>query len=808
MRRVLADFSTDIRYGLRQIRKNLSLTIVCAAVLAIGIGSATAVFAVLYDAILKPLPYHNANSLVFVHNEFPGSQLTTTAASGPDFLDLSTHREIFSQTAAYYFNDFTMTGTGAPQHVDAVNASATLFPLLGIPPELGRAFASEEDRFDRAKVVILSDALWRSNFGADRHILDRSIDLDGKPYQVIGVMPAGFNFPYPATQMWVPLALRPLDVAPDQRGNKWLQMIARVAPGLTSGRANIELAAISHGYAVAYPNDYSEKTGWHFSCAPIVEVQTQSIRSWLLLAFGAVFSVLLIACINVSGLLLVRASVRRGEWAVRAALGAAPVRLVRQIFAETSLLALIGCAAGVLLAIGLVRLSNQFGPIHRTTIEPWTLAFSLALCLVATFLAGILPAATFSNMPLEQILRSSGPRTSSSGSRWRSLLVAGQLAIAIALLFTASALSRSFVKLVDVSPGFSAENVWTGNVGLPETADSGQATGNYSGFSRFFEELAERVSHLPGVQSASASVVLPFSSSGWTADLYFPGRAQTAVRPAARYAVVLPGYIETMKIPLLQGRTFTEHDNDGSPWVALVDDSFVRKYLPGKNPIGTLVANNGAKDKPYQIVGVLGHVATRDLAEQQRPQIYIPALQHPNSSMFIVARTKGNADITSSVRDTLRSMDSTVALFDVEMMPARILDSVKLRRFVAWLLDSFAFVGLLLAALGLYGTLAHLVELRRREIAIRIALGASTRNVRTLIARYSLSLALTGLVPGILLSVLAIRATRSFLFGISPLDPVNIAATVLPVLALALAASWIPVSRAARVNALTALHEE
>ena len=631
--------------------------------------------------------------------------------------------------------------------------------------------------------------------------------MDGVPYRIIGVMPPDFNFPYPATQMWVPLALSPADLSENERGDKWLQMLARVAPGLTPENANAALAQISHGYAKAYPDDYPEKTGWHFSCMPLVEQQTRALRSWLLLAFGAVFCVLLITCINVSGLLLIRASARRGEWAVRAALGASSGRLARQVFVETGLLAVIGCGAGVLLAIGLVNLSNQFGPIHRTRIEPWTLAFSLGSCLLATFLAGILPARTFSRLPPEQVLRSSGPRASSSGSTWRHALAAGQLAIAIALLFTATALSRSFVKLISVSPGFSAEHVWTGSVGLPiKRYDTEPAQAYY--YPRFFQDLVQRIAALPGVESASACLAPPFSSGGFTADLYFPGRTEVPVRPAARYNLVLPKYFETMNIPLLSGRTFAEQDNAAAPLVAIVDQVFADKYFPRQNPIGKYVANNGQRNKPYVIVGVVGSVANRDLAEALRPEIYIPVWQHPNTSMFLVARTKGNVDITSSVRDTLRNMDSTVALFDVETMASRILDSVKLRRFVAWLLDSFAFVAVLLAALGLYGTLAYLVELRRREIAIRMALGASAGSVRSLVARHSLSIALNGLMPGVLLSLIAIRATRSLLFGISILDAWTVAATALAVFALAFAASWIPVVRAARVNALAALREE
>lgn len=804
----MEDFARDVRYGWRQICKNPSLAVVCVAVLAIGIGSASAVFAVLYDAILKPLPYRDAAQLVFVHNQFPG-QLGQTAASGPDFRDLSTQHQVFSETAAYYFNDFTMTGAGAAQHVDAVNTSATLFPMLGIAPELGRTFTSREDRDGAAKVVILSDALWRTAFAEDRNILSRSITLDGTPYQVIGVMPGDFNFPYPATQMWVPLALSPSDLSENERGDKWLQMMARLAPRLTPPRADAALGPISRSYAKMYPDDYPEKTGWRFSCAALVEEQTHAVRGWLLLAFGAVFCVLFIACINISGLLLVRASVRRGEWAVRAALGASSGRLVRQIFAETGLLALLGCAAGIVLSVALVSLSNRFGPIRRTAMEPWVFAFSVGLCLLATLLAGILPAATFSRLPLEQVLRASGPRASSGGSRWRRGLVAGQLAAAMALLFTATALSRSFVKLLGVPPGFSPEQVWTGSVQLPERSSTPRRF-----FVRFFENLTARISALPGVESASAVGALPFSSGGFTADLYFPGRPETAVRPAAFYYIALPGYIETMRIPLLEGRTFMAADGPNSAPVAVVDRAFVQKYFPREDALGKLVANNGrgsfagSRDHPATIIGVVGSVRNRDLAAGTPPAIYVPATQMPRSAMFLVARVRGQGNITSPVRDTLRGMDDTVALYDVETMSARILDSLKLRRFVAWLLDSFALVGVLLAALGLYGTLAHLLELRRREIAIRMALGASAGSVRALIARYSLSITLAGLAPGVLLSLLAVRATRSFLFGISLLDTWTVVATALVALLLALGASWLPVARAARLNALAALREE
>lgn len=805
----LSEISSDVAYGFRQMRRNISFSLICVAVLAIGIGSATAVFAVLYNAVLRPLPYRDANQLVYVHNEFPGSQLAITAESGPDFRDLTTHHEIFSETAAYYFNDFTMTGAGIAQHVDAVNASASLFPMLGMAPELGREFNPEEDRYGAANVVVLSDAFWRIGFGANRGVIGRSINLDGTPFRIIGVMPHDFNFPYPATQMWIPLALSPSRLSENDRGDKWLQMIARVAPGFTPQRANVALADISPIFAKANPDDYPLKTGWHFTCAPMAEQQTRGIRGWLLLSFGAVLCVLLIACTNVSGLLLIRAGTRQREWALRAALGASPARLVRQILTETALLVFIGCGAGIFLSLALVRLINEFGPIHRTSIEPWTYLFALGLCVVATAVAGVFPATILWRMPLEQALKSAGSRTSSARGGWKQVLVAGQIGVAIALLFTATALSRSFIKLMDVSPGFSPNHVWTASIQLPERQSTPPQF-----FVHFFEGLAARISALPGVQSVTAVSALPFSSGGFTADLYFPGRPETAPRPSAFYYIALPGYIETMEIPLLEGRTFTAADGPNSPPVAIVDRAFVQKYFSHEDPIGKLVANNGhgnfagSRDHPATIIGVVGSVANRDLAQQLLPAIYVPAPQMPRTAMYLIARMKDNTDITAAARNTLRSMDSSVALFDVATMPARILDSVKLRRFVAWLLNCFAFIGVLLAALGLYGTLAHLVELRRREIAIRMALGANIRDIQGLVAARSMAITLGGLLPGILLSLFAAQAMRSFFFGVTPLDPWIVGGTITGFFLLALLASWNPVRKASRVDALATLREE
>jgi putative ABC transport system permease protein len=476
---------------------------------------------------------------------------------------------------------------------------------------------------------------------------------------------------------------------------------------------------------------------------------------------------------------------------------------VRQILTETALLVLSGCGAGLALAIGLIRFINLYGPIHRTQIEPWAIVFVFGLCIVSTLTAGLVPALLSSKVSLEHSLRAGAGRTSTGQSRWRGVLVAGQIGIAIALLFTATSLGRNFTKLLEVSPGFSAERIWSASVGLPQKTYSTSASRAI-----FFSALIERMSAVPGVESVSAGMSLPFSSGGYTADMYTPGQPESGIRSAARVDIVLPNYFETLKVPLLKGRTFTSHDDVSSPPVVLVDEEFARKYFPGQDPIGKLVANNCCHDKLATIVGVVGNVTTRDLGAPPRPQIYWPELQLPNSAMFLVVREAGQTDVTSSVREILHQRDASVALFDVEMMSARIADSVKLRRFVAWLLNTFAFVGMALASLGLYATLAYFVQLRRREIAIRMALGATARDVATLIARYSLLLALSGLLPGLVLAAAAGFATRSFLFGIHPLDPFTITFTAAGLLIIGVIASFSPIVQAVRVSTLATLREE
>jgi predicted permease len=416
-------------------------------------------------------------------------------------------------------------------------------------------------------------------------------------------------------------------------------------------------------------------------------------------------------------------------------------------------------------------------------------------------LAGLLPVARLWRVPLDRSLKAGGGRTSTGRRRGWTLLVAAQIAVAVALLFTATALTRSFLNLLNAPLGFSPDRVWTGAIQL---ADRGP--GSRAASADFFERLTTRLAALPGVESASAGGQIPFNPGGvQIMNVVFPGRPVPDVRPAAEVNIVLPGYFRTLRIPRLEGRTFASQDAAGAPAVAVVDRTFARTYFANEDPIGQLVSS---ATTTYRIIGVVAPVADADLAAVPRPQIYLSERQEGQSATFLVVREAPGQDVTAMVRAQLRAMDPTVALFDVSPMSDRVASSIRLRRFVAWLLNGFAAMGLLLAALGLYGTLAHTVEARRREIAIRVALGAHAGRVRRLVARQGVRLAVAGLVPGLALAAAGGRITRAFLFGVAPFDPWTIFGTTAAVLLLAFAASWIPAARAARVDALAALREE
>lgn len=794
----------DLLFASRQIMKKPGFPVMAIAILALGIGSSVAVFSVLYGAVLKPPLYPQPLQLVFIHNVFPRQQVAVAGVSSFDYAEVKRHKNTFASAGVFYYNDLTLTGMGAARHIDAVNASAALFDVLGVKPQLGRAFSQEEDQQGAPKTLLLSDAFWRSAFGASPSVLGRGVRLNGALYTVIGVMPRNFQFPSAETQIWIPIALRPAEFTIEGgRLEKWLHMVARLAPGVSRQRADAALEAIGSGLASRFPMFYPAAAGWHFAARPLIEEQTQAFRRWLYLAFGAVLSVLLIACINVSGLLLIRTTVRHNELAVRMAMGAGTYRIVRLMLAETLVLVATSAVLGLVFGVWAVDLTNRYGPLAQTAaLQGSTLLCAVALVLLSTVCAGLLPALLSARLPLEQALKGGATRTATRGAGWQNAIVAAQIALAVTLVFAATELSRSFLNLTRVPAGFEQEHVWSGAVDLPGRSYAADQSWN----TRFFEPLLAQLSSIPGVESASGSNALPFKPSGvWTEELHLPGRFQTHPPPEAQIAVAFPGYFKTMGIPLLHGREFTPQDRVGALRVAVIDEELARRYFPGQEPIGKLIASGGAV--PASIIGVVGSVHNSDLGGPREPQVYYPELQERSDSMYLVLRTR-DVDPTAAVRDAIAKLDPAVALYDVRTMEQRVDASLRLRRFIAFLLSGFAFMGVLLAAVGLYASLAHLVELRRREIGIRVALGAlQSQIVRMILSRGGI-IAAIGLAAGVGGAFLVGRAIRSELFGVPVADPATWVAVLIVYLAAAALAIWVPAQRAAQIEPSLALREE
>lgn len=783
----------DVRFGMRQMARRPGFAVIAVVVLAVGIGSVSAVFAVLYQALLKPLPYPNSQQLFFIHNAFPKSQVAMAGVSGFDYGEIRKHTDIFARCGIYYYNDLNLTGVGTTQHVDVVNASASMFDVFGVKPEMGRLFTAAEDAKGADGTAILSDGLWRSMFGADRKVLGRVIHLNGLPYTVVGVMPRSFQFPSAETQLWVPVAMRAGEFTIEGgRMEKWLHMVARLAPGVSAERASAALNLITDDFAAHYSAFYPKTDGWHFTSQPLADELTEHIRRWLYLAFGAVGAVMLIAGINVSGLLLIRGTARQNEISIRLAVGATKLRIVRQLLTETALLALGGCLLGMIAAVAAIRFINVYGPLRQPTpVWTWALLSAPLMALLGTCIAGLVPA--FGAIRL----RARGT------TKWRDFVVAGQIALALTLLFTAVQLSRSFLNLTHQPPGFQAERLWTGAIDLPSQRYKAPQSWN----TNFFTPLMEELGSLPGVQIASGGHI-PFNPSGfWTEALNLPGRAKQSPPPEAQIGLNFPGYFETMQIPLVRGRTFTKQDRDGAPPVAVIDEELARRYFPDEDPIGKLIGSGGG-DHPATIIGLVGSVQNSDLGGPREPEVYFPALQERTEETYLVLRLKSDVDPTSAVRRIVAKLDPGAALYDVQFMQQRLARSLELRSFIALLLNALALIGLLLAVVGLYGSLAHLVELRQREIGIRAALGAGLPQIAGLIfGRCALVIGL-GIAAGAFGAVFAGRAVEHQLFGVDTSDAIAWVAVLAVMIVIGGVSAYLPAARAVRIDPAVALRHE
>ena len=810
----------DFRFALRRITKAPGFALTTVLTLALGIGATTTMFSVINAVLLRPLPFPEPNRLVAAGSV--DSRRTPSnspdSMSYPDFFDWRSQNRSFSGLASYHDSYVTLTGAGDPKHLDGEIVSADFFNVLGIQPEIGRGVSLDDEK-PGAHVVVLSHELWQSAFGSDRDIVGRSITLDNNSYTVIGVMPRGFSFPIqnPAPALWTSLGDDAYDPDGDpitgQRGAHLLGAVARLKPAVSVEQATADVSVIAQRLASEYP-----KSNTHFNSGlvvPQIDAIVGDTRPALRVLFAAVALLLLIACANVAGLLLARASRRRWEVAVRSALGASRAEIVRQMLAESLALSLLGGIVGVILSELLLHAVVGLLPADlprsgNISLDATVLAFAVTVSVLTGPLFGILPALRVARVDPSTALRD-GTRSATTGRaqhRLQNALVIAEMAIGLVLLIGSGLLIRSFIRVLQVDPGFDRSNVLTASMALPDSQYP------HDKQIQFYEQLLPRLRSLPGVVSVTAGWPLPVSPNGMRISFDIEGRPlPEGERNGARVSLVEPEYFKTMRIPILQGREFLESDTTKSPAVVIVNQAFAKAYFPGENPVGKHITpglrDGVVNDVPRQIIAVVGDVKASRLTADIVPEYYLPYSQAAIFSLRLAIRTAVDpVTLIPAVRAQVGQIDKDLPLFQVHTMEEAVTQAAAQQRFQALLLSCFAAVALLLSAVGLYGLLSYLVTQRTLEIGVRIAVGAQRTNVLRMILSRGMSLAMIGVGIGVAASVAMTGLMRKMLFGVRPLDTVTFVVVSAVLLLVALAACSAPALRAARLDPVKTLRDQ
>lgn len=806
----------DIRYAFRILRRSPGFTAVAVAALALGIGATTAIFSVVDAVILKPLPYRDPGQLVQLWMRFTGIGIPNDQnwVSAPEFMDLQQNNS-FSQVAAIDGASFNINIGGVPERIDAAVVSAGFFPLLGVQAQVGRVFLPEEGRAGHEHVVLLSDGLWRRRFGADRAVLGRKLVMNGQSNEIVGVLPPGFQMPRDA-EVWTPLVFAPADLTPDNRGSHGLLAIARIKPGLSFEQARADMAAVSR--RIIEQNQGYPYKDYNFAVilVPLQEQQIGDIKIALWVMLGAVGLVLLIACGNVANLLLARASARQREIAVRQALGVGRWRLTRQLLTESLMLALAGGAAGLVLAQGALRLliaasATSFPRVAETRMDAGILVFTLLVSIATGVLFGLAPAFHSLRHNTHATLKEGGRGSAGGGSqRVRAALVAGELALSLALLAGSGLLIRSFLRLQEVDSGFRPDGVLTMRVSLPE-----QKYAKPEQTRAFYRELLDGVRRLPGVDAAGAATGLPLSGTGWSGTTTIDTQAvpEKETTPEADQRPVTPGYFEAMGISLARGRYFDERDTETAAPVAIVDETLARTYWPHEDAIGKRIKQGGRRSSaPWRvIVGVVRHVRYRTLESPSRVEFYWPYRQTSFAlgSMSLAIHAGGDPRLlANAVQKQVSALDPDQPVYRIRTMHELMSESVARRRLSMFLLAIFAGVALLLAAVGIYGVMSYSVAQRSHEMGIRMALGARGGNILWLVLRQSLWLTGTGMLIGLAGSLLLTRLLATLLFDVKASDPLTYLLVALFLAAVAQLASFLPAWRATNIDPVAALRQD
>jgi len=803
---MLASFWSDLRFAFRSMARRPLFSLIVVLILGVGLGANAAMFSVVDSVLLEPLPYPEADRLAWMWGRTPSGSRNTISAV--DYMDYRASNTAFEELAAYYVfpERYVVTGGDEPEVVLGTQATWNMFRALRVAPVIGRGFVAEDEQPGGGEPIVLGYGLWQSRFGGDPDVIGRVLILDENPYEVVGVMPAGFAFPSWA-QLWRPM--RPTDRAAQGRGNNNFLLFGRLNPGVTLERAEAEMVGLARGIAEAYPD---VKQGWSVSLISLHDRFVGGVRGVLWLLLGAVGLVLLVACANVAALLLARAAGREGEVAVRVALGASRGRIARQVLTESVVLALSGGVLGVAFAYGALEALRDLGAgslprLADVGVDGTALLFTLLISIATGLLFGLAPAFRAPQLDLVQSLKEGhrGQRRA-GGPGAQNALVVGQVALSLMLLVGSGLLIRSFLRLQQEELGFEPQGVITAQVRLPRTYGPERPP------QQFYDAALGRIRALPGVAAAGAITDLPVIG-GFGPWNYVHAEGHPAATPADRRGatrrVVDPGYFEAMGIPLLTGRTFAHSDVPDGPNVGIISRRMAEEFFPGVDPVGRQFVLPWDPPVYFQIVGVVGDVRLGSLDSETRPTMYWSLTQQGPGTMNLVVRTRGEpAALAPALRAAIWSVDPDVPISNLRAMSSVVSASLAQNRFRTLLLGGFAAVALLLAALGLYGVLSQLVGRRTHELGVRMALGADRARLVRWVLRYGMTLAALGLVLGLAGAAATSQLARGVLFGVRPLDPFTYVATSFCLLVVALAAAALPAWRATRVDPVESLRSE
>ena len=805
----------EIRQGLRTLLRNPSFSIVAVLALALGIGVNSSIFSVVNGVLLKPLAFRDPGQLVRIWEKWGG--FDQGSISYPNFKDWRERNQSFEKMAAYRWTGFNLTGGDQPERLSGRQVSSELLDVLGVAPVFGRNFRPDEDREGANPVAIISDSLWKRRFGGNQSVLDERLILNDQPYQIVGVLPSNFNYLY-GSDVLVPIEASKERSLKERAWHPGTQVIARLKSGVSLEQARADMTSIAGALGEAFPA--TNKEHW-VTLGSLYDAMVGDVRKLLLLLLAAVGFVLLIACANVASLMLARASARQREIAIRSALGASRLRIIRSLLVESIILALIGGALGLLTAywgtgLALKALPDALPRVDEISVDANVLLFTLAASIITGVVFGLAPAFQASNPNLNEMLKEGGRSGSSGRQRLRSALVVAEIAISLILLVGSGLLIRSFIALSRVNAGFDDRNLLTFDVSLStkEFAEAPKVR-------RFFKQLIERIESLPGVQTAASTDLLPLGGSDSENQFFITNRPKPSPSelPLAMSYITSAGYLTAMKIPLLHGRFFEETDTLTSTPVIVIDENMAAQYFPGESPLDQHISLPTGPDKAidFQVIGVVGHVKQQNLDTTEGAfigaQMYVSINQVPDEfispgSTFVVRTNDNASSYVTPIREALASIGGNATLSNTKTMDQLRGDVIAVRRFTLILVGAFAALALVLSSIGIYGVISYSVEQRTREIGIRTALGASPRHVLGMVLGDGTKLAIIGIAIGTVGALSLTQFIRAFLYAVSPSDPLTFTGIALVLAAVSIIASYVPARRAMKVDPNTALRCE